>query len=179
MKVQAPAIGYGGRARHHLNEYQQTSWGAEFADLDNDFDDDLMVAFGPLVMPDDVADQIESSAGLITLDAQPDALYVQNDSGQFEDQATAWGVADEGIGRGFVIADIDHNGWLDVVKRDLGGEAVAWRAQCGISESLTVDLLMDGNNRQAIGAVVRATLDGQELSRKIRLGTGHAKQWSS
>ena len=27
-------------------------WGAEFADLDNDFDDDLMVAFGPLVMPE-------------------------------------------------------------------------------------------------------------------------------
>ena len=158
-----------------LNAYQQTSWGADFADLDNDFDDDLLVAFGPLVMPNDVAAEIESSAGLVTLSSQPDALYIQNDDGQFEDQAVGWGVADEGIGRGFVVADIDHDGWLDVVKRDLGGQAVAWRAQCGSSESLTVELSMDGTNRQAIGATVRATLEGHELSRRIRSGgTGHA-----
>ena len=158
-----------------LNAEQQTSWGAEFVDLDNDKDMDLITAFGPLVMPDEIADEIATTVGLITIADQPDALYVQDEHGAFTDQAEAWGIDDRGIGRGFVVADLNGDGWLDIIKRDLAGSSIAWQANCGDAQSVSITLEQEGMNIQAIGAQIRATVGDQVMTGKIRAGgTGHA-----
>jgi hypothetical protein len=158
-----------------LSSEQESSWGMEFADLDNDGDEDLLAAFGPLVMPEDIASEIEAAQGLVTLEEQPDALFIQDESGSFEDEAARWGIDDRGIGRGFVVADLNRDGWLDIVKRDLGGDSIAWRASCGDHTSLVVELAQEGANLQAIGAEIIATIGSDKIRRKIRSGgTGHA-----
>lgn len=76
-----------------------TSWGANFADFDNDRDLDLFVANGclnPFVMPN------------------PD-YYFENVNGHFVDNADKMGLADRGIGRGSITFDYDNDGDLDLL----------------------------------------------------------------
>ncbi len=75
------------------------SWGANFADFDQDGDVDLFVANGdlnPNCVP--MAD-----------------FYFENSGNKFEDKARAVGLADYGIGRGSVVFDYDNDGDLDLL----------------------------------------------------------------
>ena len=75
------------------------SWGANFADFDHDGDVDLFVANGdlnPNCVP--MAD-----------------FYFENIGGKFQDHASAYGLADYGIGRGSVVFDYDNDGDLDLL----------------------------------------------------------------
>jgi len=75
------------------------SWGANFADFDQDGDVDLFVANGDL-NPNCVA--------------MAD-FYFENLGNKFEDHARAMGLADYGIGRGSVTFDYDNDGDLDLL----------------------------------------------------------------
>lgn len=75
------------------------SWGANFADFDQDGDVDLFVANGDL-NPNCVA--------------MAD-FYFENLGNKFEDHARAIGLADYGIGRGSVTFDYDNDGDLDLL----------------------------------------------------------------
>jgi enediyne biosynthesis protein E4 len=75
------------------------SWGANFADFDQDGDVDLFVANG---------------------DLNPNCVpmgdfYFENQGNKFEDKGIAYGVADYGIGRGSVVFDYDNDGDLDIL----------------------------------------------------------------
>ena len=75
------------------------SWGANFADFDQDGDLDLFVANGdlnPNCVP--MAD-----------------YYFENINGKFEEHARAKGLNDYGIGRGSVVFDMDNDGDLDIL----------------------------------------------------------------
>ncbi len=75
------------------------SWGANFADFDQDQDLDLFVANGclnPFVMPN------------------PN-YYFENINGHFVENAEKIGLADRGIGRGSVVFDYDDDGDLDIL----------------------------------------------------------------
>ncbi len=75
------------------------SWGANFADFDQDGDVDLFVANGdlnPNCVP--MAD-----------------FYFENLGNKFQDKAQAIGLADYGIGRGSVTFDYDNDGDLDLL----------------------------------------------------------------
>jgi len=148
---------------------QLMAWGADFSDLDNDGDLDLTMAFGPLLMPDDAAERIEDGLGLSNPANQPDAIFLQQADGSFA--AADWGVGDRGVGRGFAVVDLDGDGWLDLVKRELDGPAKAYRGRCGTHGFLSIALAQDGPNPQAIGAVVR----WGDQQRTVRAGGhGHA-----
>lgn len=154
---------------------QSTAWGAILADLDNDTDLDATVAMGPLVMPSDVAEQQAEVRGLITLQNQPDALYVQDEDGRFTDVADAWGVGHPGVSRGVLPVDLDGDGWLDLMRRGLDGPAVAWRARCGNRGALVVSLAQPAPNVRAVGAQLEVRGAGRVQWRRIRAGgTGHA-----
>ena len=75
------------------------SWGANFADFDQDGDVDLFVSNGDL-----------------NPDCHPMAnFYYENSNGKFQDKAAAYGLADYGIGRGSVVFDYDNDGDLDLL----------------------------------------------------------------
>jgi enediyne biosynthesis protein E4 len=75
------------------------SWGANFADFDQDGDVDLFVANGDL-NPNCVA--------------MAD-FYFENKDGKFQDMARAYGLNDYGLGRGSVTFDYDNDGDLDLL----------------------------------------------------------------
>jgi len=75
------------------------SWGANFADFDNDTDLDLYVSNG---------------------DLNPNCtpmgnFYFENKNASFTDQSRATGINDYGVGRGSVVFDIENDGDLDVL----------------------------------------------------------------
>lgn len=75
------------------------SWGANFADFDNDGDLDLYVANGDL-----------------NPDCHPMVdFYYENNNGSFTEKATTYGLGDYGIGRGSVVFDYDNDGDLDIL----------------------------------------------------------------
>lgn len=153
-----------------MNEHQSTGWGVMFADLDNDADQDISMAMGPLVMPPDVAEEQASVRGLVTLQDQPDAVFVQGADGGFSEQGAAWGVHHTGISRGVLPVDLDGDGWLDLIRRGLDGDAVVYRARCGPAGALTVSLDQPAPNRNAVGAQVVVEAEGETQWRRIRAG---------
>lgn len=75
------------------------SWGANFADFDQDGDVDLFVSNGDL-----------------NPNCVPMAnFYYENLGNKFQDNASAYGLADYGIGRGSVVFDYDNDGDLDLL----------------------------------------------------------------
>ncbi|MBC6491956.1 CRTAC1 family protein [Flavihumibacter stibioxidans] len=80
-------------------DFHTISWGANFADFDQDGDLDLYVANGDL-NPNCVA--------------MAD-FYFDNLGQKFQDNARAAGLADYGIGRGSVVFDYDRDGDLDLL----------------------------------------------------------------
>ncbi|MDX1907384.1 MAG: CRTAC1 family protein [Bacteroidia bacterium] len=79
--------------------YFAISWGANFADFDQDGDLDLFVANGDLNP---------------YCTAMADFFFV-NEGGKFTEQARAAGLNDYGIGRGSVVFDIENDGDLDLL----------------------------------------------------------------
>jgi hypothetical protein len=149
---------------------QQFGWGVEFGDLDNDTDLDLHAIFG---------DWGEMGSPEMLAGPATDALWVQQEDGHFIDEAADWGVADVDNGRGMVMADIDRNGWLDIVKRELqNSNGLVHRARCGDAHWVGIRLSQPGTmNHFAIGAKVDVWLGDQRLRRWIQ--SGSSSQFSS
>ncbi len=131
-------------------------WGTELADLDNDGDLDAFVTFGRFegVQPD------EPRGG-----PQPDALWLQQDDGTFVEVADDWGVADLTVGRGLVVADLDRNGVLDLVKRPVDTGPEIYMGQCTDDAWVLLKLRDAAPNTYAIGAVVEVEAGGRTFKR--------------
>lgn len=99
---------------------QAMAWAGVFADVDNDGDLDAAVAYGhsPSTL---IEDGVSVLTGLPDPDAQPDGLYLQDHDGGFVDMGEAWGAAQTGWSRGTVAVDLNRDGAIDLVKRDING----------------------------------------------------------
>lgn len=72
------------------------------------------------------------------------------------------------VGRGVAAADIDGDGDTDLVLTQRGDRAVLLRNDQATGHHwLRVRLVGAGGNRDAIGAVVRAVVDGRTLTRRV------------
>ncbi len=83
------------------------------------------------------------------------------------------------VGRGCAYADIDGDGYLDVVLTDNGGAARLLRNEGGTGNHwLRLTLEGDGkrSNRSAIGARVRVTAGGKVLEREVTSARGYLSQ---
>ena len=144
------------------NKPQKVAWGGEFADMDLDGDLDALVAYGFVTSSNPVWDNAFR---------QPDALYMQEVGGAFVDRGLEWGIADEGVGRGFAVADFNNDGYPDLAKRDLAGPEILYMSNCGDGNWLRVNLRQPGTmNTFAVGAVVEVTVDGTTQRRWMLAG---------
>ena len=153
--------GYAKGVYNDLERAQKVGWGADFADMDNDGDMDIPVDFGVLDSPeyDPPIDE-------------PDAIFIQDDSGNFSDKGVEWGIADTGDGRGFALVDLNNDGWLDIVKRQVSSSSVFYESRCGDAGWLRIKLHQPGMNRMAVGARIRVFDSGTRWVRTILAG-GH------
>lgn len=143
---------------------QYYGWGAEFADLDNDRDEDLLAVFGRWSAYDNTA----------AANTQRDGLWLQSEDGRFENVAATpeWDLDASRVKRGLVVADLNDDGFLDVVKRQLDGPALRYESRCDDSAWLRVVLRQPDQNPRAVGARVTATsADGHVQTRWVTVGS--------
>lgn len=142
---------------------QKIAWGVDLVDVDNDGDLDAPMAYGYL--------DSRYPAALL----EPDALYLQGPDGTFYDHAPEWGVNEPTVGRGFVATDLNDDGYLDLVRRNLAGPTIVDWSNCGDAAWLRVRLHQDGGNRYAVGARIVAQAAGRTYARSVSAGgTNHA-----
>lgn len=140
-----------------LDEGQVTAWGGDYADLDNDGDLDLLVTYG--TNPHNLGQSV----------LQADEIYLRDGDG-YNRTAEAWGAADLDPSRGVLAVDLNRDGWLDIVKRELGGVVTVDMARCGAEEWLTVRL-NDTGNTAAVGATVRLHVGDETQTRWVVAGS--------
>jgi enediyne biosynthesis protein E4 len=156
-------------------EEQDYGWGAEFGDMDNDGDQDVIIVYG-LLPPDDVLlgtipPFLDGETFFGSWILQADAMFEQLDDGTYVDHGVEWNLDQDGVGRGFSIGDLNRDGWLDLVKRDLMGPATLHMSRCGTEGWLTVRLRGPSPNTHAVGAEVVVQVDEQRQRRWIQAGS--------
>ncbi|MBL8618089.1 MAG: CRTAC1 family protein [Deltaproteobacteria bacterium] len=149
---------------------QRAGWGTELADLDNDGLLDVLTVYGPT---EGVMLGLEPGPLL-----QPDAVWMQGPDGSFVDRARALGLDGTTNGRGLIVADLDDDGWLDILKVDYrGGPAQLWRQRCGEAAWLTVRLEGPPGNPRGLGARVELEAGGRRFVRwQVQGNSGLASQ---
>jgi len=145
------------------NRNQVYGWGADFGDVDNDTDLDALVTFGYWSTYDNPGDPR----------VQVDGLWIQDEEGLFTNLAPEpqWALNDKGIGRGFVFHDVNDDGYLDVIKRELDGPTLLYLSRCGDQNWTRVRLHQSGDNTRAIGAKIRITHGKRSQVRWIHSGS--------
>ena len=135
------------------------SWGGVLADFDLDGDLDAYLADG--------------EAGC--LGAQENRVFLGDGHGRFADVSGESGAAlsHKAVSRGVAWADFDNDGDVDLLVNNLNDRPTLLRNDTPRRGRhwLTVTLKGWGGNRDAIGAVVRATVGGRTLIR-ARLSAG-------
>ena len=137
----------------------EVAWGGEFADLDNDGFLEMIETYGGLF-------------GSSYAHAQPDEIHLNQGDNTFVHVGADWGWDDLDVNRGFVIADLNDDGWLDTVKRELGGVVFVDIANCGEAAWLKIRLRDEGrHNHHAIGARVTIEAAGHRQTRWVTAGS--------
>ena len=153
-----------------LYSKQTISWGPLFGDFENDGDQDLWLAFGPI--PNHLGVQENHPE-------QPDAWFV-NDEGSFKQYTKEWDFRDNNISRGGVLFDFDHDGRLDLVRASLNGPVGVYWGNTDVGEDnhwLTVSLEQSGSNRFALGARIDLYIEDHVQTQWIRsaVATGSSR----
>ncbi len=149
------------------------AFGVAFADLDQDGDQDLVIADGHI---QDQAAKIHPQSRY----AQPNQVLENVGGGRFE-PATNTGLDVVRVSRGLAVGDLDGDGDQDVVIVDSNDLAEVYdnvtRAKTG--EWLEVDLRGRRSNRFGIGARLELRADGlPNQVREVKTGSSYASQSS-
>lgn len=162
--------GFADKAKELGMGYVTISWGANFADFDNDTDLDLFVANGDL-NPNDV----------------PQAnFYFENTAGHFKERAYEIGLNDYGVGRGSVVFDMDNDGDLDilvvnqvpVLSYPVPSETKLYRNDCKQGNWLKVSLKGVEADLNGLGSRVEVVVGKVKMIREIDGGSSHLSQGS-
>jgi hypothetical protein len=141
-----------------------TAWHPEFVDVNNDGFVDLFVSKG------NVSDQ----AGYATKD--PSELLLGGPDGTFRRAATDAGVVTFERGRGASLADLNLDGFPDLVQVNLEAPVQVWRnARAGDHGAgwLGLRVRQPGPNRDAIGSWVEVRIGDARDRRELTIGGGH------
>jgi hypothetical protein len=127
-------------------------FGCFFFDYDNDGWPDIFVADGH------IEDQIEHIQKRVSY-AEPPHLFRNLGGGKFTEVTAQMGSAFAApkVARAAAYADIDNDGFLDVLLTTNAGPAYLFHNEGGSNHSLRVKLVGKKSNRDGIGAIVRVT----------------------
>jgi hypothetical protein len=132
-------------------------WGVDFTDLDLDTDLDIVMGYGwwDEYGPDRT---------------QRDAVYIQRAPMVFEDRSRDYEMANNEVTRGIAVADINDDGWPDVVKRFLGAGTPMFVSRCGREHWLKLNIEAPAPNTFGIGARVKVKAGDERWVRWVRTG---------
>ncbi len=138
-------------------DLQEFGWGTEVVDLDLDGDGDVLMNFG-------YWDEWHDASW------EPDAVFVQDEAGQFHDEGVAWGMDVREPSRGLVVADFNNDGWPDVLKRPLDSPPLLYVSRCGEGTWLRVRTHAPPPNTFGISTRVRVTAGARVWNRWVHAG---------
>lgn len=96
--------------------------------------------------------------------------------GTFVEAATPYGLDSLRDARGLVVSDFDGDGDLDFIVNNYRGPAHYFANDAARGHWIRVRLRGRTNNRDGVGAVVRATTGARRQMRVITAGEGYASQ---
>lgn len=138
-----------------------TGWHAQFGDVNNDGRDDIFVAKGNVEqMPDAALND-------------PNNLLLQDPQGQFAEASVAAGIASMAKSRGAALADLNADGWLDLLVVNRGSALELYESQTQSGNWLVVEVSQDRSNRFAVGGFIEIKTPAGLQTREITVGGGH------
>jgi hypothetical protein len=154
-----------------------TSWGTAFLDVNNDTWQDLFVANG----------RIPAAPFIGTGDSDPNYLFINNGDTTFTKSKVS--VDDKNKARGMTYADYDNDGDLDMIvvvlknSESVNPKTVFFQNQLnpnGSDGKNWVQFKLEGQtiNRDAIGAKIILTVNGEKLIQEVHGQGSHASQHS-
>src|SRR5579862_326467 len=190
-------------------EMGRWSWSSDFWDFDHDGFPDLYVANGYISGPDRtdlagffwrqvVAKSSEDATGALAYERGWNAInelvrsdytwhgyarnvfFVNNHDGTFCEMSGPAGLDFMEDCRTFVLADLDHDGRLEVVvkSRNAPQIRILHNVMPEIGHSISFRLQGSKSNRDAIGAAVMVEADGLRQTKYLQAGTGFLAQHS-
>lgn len=156
------------------------TFGLALSDFDLDGDLDLFVANGhvqPLV--EKINDNISFR--------QPSQLFLNNGDGTFREQERGVNTifADSLVARGLAFGDYDHDGDVDLLITQNGGDVRLWQNRTEGVNWLRVRLTSTArpaegaglaNNREGIGSTISLYANGTVQYRRVRTGSSYLSQ---
>jgi enediyne biosynthesis protein E4 len=148
--------------------YRPMSWGAAFADFDNDGDLDLVVANGHIYP------QIDRHPEIVGTYRQRN-LLLENRGGRFYDVTAEAGPGfeSEDSSRGLAVGDYDNDGDLDILITRLDAPPLLLRNDGAGGAWLAVACEVPGGTAIPIGTTVTVTAAGRAQRRDIASGDSY------
>jgi enediyne biosynthesis protein E4 len=146
-------------------------FGCFFFDYDNDGWQDIFVADGHI---EDAIERVQKRVSY----AEPPHLFHNQGGGKFAEVTDQMGKSFSApkVARGAAYADIDNDGFPDVLLTTNAGPAYLFHNEGGTNHSLRFKLAGTKSNRDGIGAVVRVTSGSDKQSKMLRSGSSYLSQ---
>ena len=147
-------------------------WGADFFDVDNDGDKDLLIANGHL------QDTIEQYDGTTTY-RQHNHLLINNGQGGFAKAAmkAGNGLRSRKVSRGLATGDYDNDGDLDVLISNANDSAQLLRNDSGnLGNWILIRTVGTRSNRVGIGTRIKVQTGDLTQIDEVRGGSGYLSQ---
>ncbi len=169
-------------------------WAAKFGDYDNDGWEDLFVVNGlrsageanfiPLLLDTTI---IKPGVDFSDVDSYPDIgdmtwsgyqkqrLFQNLADGTFKEVGAGAGVDNDLDGRGVAVGDLDNDGRLDFYQTNANQPALLYHnVTPSAGNWVALKLIGKTSNRDAIGARVTLTVDGETWLREVNGGNGYS-----
>lgn len=146
-------------------------FGCFFFDYDNDGWPDVFVADGH------IENEIERVQKRVSY-AEPPHLFRNLGGGKFTEVTSQMGraFATPKVARAAAYADIDNDGFLEILMTTNAGPAYLYHNEGGTNQSLRVKLVGTKSNRDGIGTVVRVTAGNDKQWKMLRSGSSYLSQ---